>query len=62
MAVASRIGCDVMPSSPAVAEGPGPAVSHGGPSITEAVTAVTAATSDDPTCESAATQSEVSLR
>jgi hypothetical protein len=62
MAIASKNGSGIVPSSPVV-EGPGPAVAHGGPSITEAetVTATTAA-GDDPACEFVATRPKVSLR
>jgi hypothetical protein len=63
MAITSGTGSGMVLTSPAVVEGPGPAIAHGGPGTTEAeIATLTAATNDDnPACESAATQSEVSF-
>lgn len=55
MAIASKNGPGILPPSPPI-EGPGPAVAHGGSSITDAETVTaTAAAGDDPACNFIAT-------
>jgi hypothetical protein len=55
MTIASRNGSGIVPSSPAVVEGPVPVVAHGGPGTTGAeAETLTATNSGDPARESAA--------